>query len=352
MFGVVKDWFHDNVIQPIADKITTAIDNFKTNMSALWDGIIAVWTTVSSWFKTNVIDPVVTAFTTAWESIKSGAESLWNGIVAIWITVTSWFSENVIEPVKKLFTAMWEKLREGASNTWNRIKSIWSAVTNWFDTRIVKPVKNVFTDMWNNLKNGASDAWTGIKNVFSHIADWFKDKFSQAWQAVKDVFSTGGEVFTGIVDGIEEAFKNTVNAIINGINHVIAIPFNAINDALDTIRNVSIAGIHPFDGLISRFDVPQIPQLAKGGIVNKATLAQIGEDGEEAVLPLEKNKAGLKKIASLLAKEMGGFGRGYQSGTHGGTAYNFTQYNNSPKALSRYELYRQTKNLLRARGDA
>lgn len=156
--------------------------------------------------------------------------------------------------------------------------------------------------MWNNLKNGASDAWTGIKNVFSHIADWFKDKFSQAWQAVKDVFSTGGEVFTGIVDGIEEAFKNTVNAIINGINHVIAIPFNAINDALDTIRNVSIAGIHPFDGLISRFDVPQIPQLAKGGIVNKATLAQIGEDGEEAVLPLEKNKAGLKKSHRCLQK--------------------------------------------------
>jgi hypothetical protein len=33
-------------------------------------------------------------------------------------------------------------------------------------------------------------------------------------------------------------------------------------------------------------DLPNIPQLAKGGIVTKPTLAMIGEDGAEAVVPL------------------------------------------------------------------
>ena len=36
------------------------------------------------------------------------------------------------------------------------------------------------------------------------------------------------------------------------------------------------------------FRLPQIPMLAKGGIVNSPTLAMIGEDGPEAVVPLSK----------------------------------------------------------------
>ena len=36
------------------------------------------------------------------------------------------------------------------------------------------------------------------------------------------------------------------------------------------------------------FKLPQVPMMAKGGIVNKPTLAMIGEDGPEAVVPLSK----------------------------------------------------------------
>jgi hypothetical protein len=48
-----------------------------------------------------------------------------------------------------------------------------------------------------------------------------------------------------------------------------------------------------------------LPRLAQGGIVDSATTAIIGEDGQEAVLPLEHNTdnwAGL--LASTLAVEM------------------------------------------------
>jgi len=36
------------------------------------------------------------------------------------------------------------------------------------------------------------------------------------------------------------------------------------------------------------FSMPNIPMLADGGIVNKATLAVIGESGPEAVIPLDR----------------------------------------------------------------
>ena len=209
--------------------------------------------------------------------------------------------------------------------------------------------------MWNGLKTGASNAWTGIKNVFSNVSDWFKDVFSKAWQKVKDVFSTGGKIFTGIKEGIENAFKTVVNAIIRGINKVIAFPFDKINDMLDRIRDVEIAGFTPFSGLISRFTVPQIPELEQGGIVKKGQVGLLEGKGAEAVIPLERNTGGLKRITKMLAAELkpqleiGGAGNSYNNQQIVNN-YNFNQTNNSPKALSRLEIYRQSKNLLRMKG--
>ena len=158
--------------------------------------------------------------------------------------------------------------------------------------------------VWNGIMSGAQAVWNFITGIFGNLANFFGSIFSAAWTAVKNVFSTGGQIFMGIVDGIINGFKAIVNAIIGGINFVIAIPFNAINGALDGIRHVNIFGFEPFSwiGLIS---VPQIPYLAEGGYANGATGAVIGENGKEVVLPLENNTdnwAGL--LASVLTDQM------------------------------------------------
>jgi phage-related minor tail protein len=44
------------------------------------------------------------------------------------------------------------------------------------------------------------------------------------------------------------------------------------------------------------FDVPNIPQLADGGIVTSPTLALIGEAGPEAVVPLDRMGTGGNNI--------------------------------------------------------
>lgn len=102
-----------------------------------------------------------------------------------------------------------------------------------------------------------------------------------------------------------------------------------------------------------------VPMLAKGGVVDGATLAVIGEAGKEAVMPLENNTGWIndlaQKISAVMQKDyMGGFGSmGYaQPIIHGDTTINnnFNQTINSPKQLTRREIYRDTKNLLVLKG--
>ena len=146
--------------------------------------------------------------------------------------------------------------------------------------------------------------WDTVTNLFGGLADFFGSVFGGAWEAVKNVFSTGGKIFMGIVDGITQAFRTIVNAIITGINHVVALPFNAINGFLSFLKSINILGIEPF-GWVGTIDVPQIPLLAEGGVAGGATQAIIGEAGTEVVLPLENNTdnwAGL--LASTLMEQM------------------------------------------------
>ena len=46
----------------------------------------------------------------------------------------------------------------------------------------------------------------------------------------------------------------------------------------------------------------EVPQMAKGGIVNSATLALFGEQGREAVIPLENNTEWMDVLANRIAE--------------------------------------------------
>lgn len=181
-------------------------------------------------------------------------------------------------------------------------EKIWETVSTWFSDTIITPVSDFFSGMWNGTKTKASDAWEGIKSVFGTVSTWFHDKFSEAWQKVKDVFSAGGEVFSGIKDGIEKAFVKVVNGIIRGLNKIIAVPFNAINGTLDKIRNISIAGAKPFEGVVTRFTVPVIPELYRGGVLKKGQMGLLEGDGAEAVVPLEKNTQWIRRVANEMQR--------------------------------------------------
>jgi hypothetical protein len=54
--------------------------------------------------------------------------------------------------------------------------------------------------------------------------------------------------------------------------------------------------------------VPQIPQLATGGIVDSSIIANIGEKGREAVLPLENNTEWMDMLVEKMNSLNGGSG--------------------------------------------
>lgn len=331
----VAKWVYDNII-------ATVIDFFSPIAQWISDN---VFTPIMNFFK-----PVIDFFSSAFDIIFELAEGCWTLIKGVWSKISDWFKVNVVEPIESVFdevvsffSTSFSAIFELAEGCWKLIKGVWEKVSDWYKTNVIKPVEDFFKPMWDNLKAWASDAWDGIKAVFSTVADFFESTFRGAWEKVKAVFSVGGKVFDGIKEGIVSAFNETVNALIRGINKVVTIPFENINSILDTLQSIEVLGMKPFENLVSRIDIPQIPELEYGGIMKRGQVGLLEGKNDEAIIPLQRNMDGMRRIAGLLAEELKDFKSGDTVNN-----YNFTQTNNSPKALSRWEIYQQSKNLFNA----
>lgn len=138
------------------------------------------------------------------------------------------------------------------------------------------------------LANGVTDSVEMLKNPLQTITE----KFQKTWQRIKGVF-TDGDGFVKIKDAIWSVFKNAINALISGINSLIRKPFDMLNGAFDDVRNFEFFGQKVFDWL-PKIEAPQIPKLAKGGIVKAPTLAVVGDNAgantgnPEVIAPLNK----------------------------------------------------------------
>ena len=246
-----------------------------------WDEIKAFFSTLATWFDENVIQPISNFFTGLWDGIVTSVSNCWQAIKDFFTPAVEWFGD--------LFGSIWQTISDVfynigviAEGCWEIIKYAWDTAVTWFNDNVIQPIKDFFEPMWEAVKEGAKKAWEGIKSVFSTVAKFFKDIFTKAWEGVVKVFSIAGEIFNDIKDAIVSVFKVVVNGIIKGINKVISIPFNAINKALDTIRNIEIGSIQPFSKLVS-INVPEIPLLAEGGIVNEGQMFVARERGPELV---------------------------------------------------------------------
>lgn len=219
-------------------------------------------------------------------------------IVAKWTSIKEWISKT-ISSIDAAFEQHLANVEAGVAAAVDWVIEKWTAVKDWF------------SGLWEKVSSGAVAAWDGIKSAFKSVPEWFQSKFRDAWQKVKDVFSTGGRIWSGIKEGIESTFHTVVNAIIRGMNTIIAVPFNKINSMLNTIRNASFLGISPFQNMwgVNPLPVPQIPMLARGAVIpaNRQFLAVLGD---------QRNGNNLEAPESLLRQivreEAGGAGSRYE----------------------------------------
>lgn len=256
------------------------------------------WDSIKEFFKTTLGN-----IKEWFGSLGEKAKEVWDNIMTrgkeIIEAVRLFFSEK-IEAIKGFFTGLGTKAKEIFIDIKTKGLEQIEAIRTSFKEKIDR-IKEFFT----GLGTKAAETWTGIKDKFFGMVNNIYTKFQDTWTKIKGLFSQGGQIFSGLKDGIVNVFKIVVNTLIDGINRIIAVPFRALNTLLDGIRSVSILKMKPFSWVPS-VPIPVIPKLARGGIVNRAMTAEIGEGRyHEAVIPLDKDNAGVQRIADLISGNMG-----------------------------------------------
>ena len=145
-----------------------------------------------------------------------------------------------------------------------------------------KKIKDWFGNLWGKITDGASSAWNWVKEKFSDFGEWFRNMGKKAGEAVGS------------------AFKSVINWVLDKVEKTINIPIRGINSAIGIINKIPGVNI----GLIGEL---RIPRLAKGGIATFPTLAEIGERGPEAVLPLSgpQSQAWMNTLSDMIAQKSG-----------------------------------------------
>ena len=258
------------VIMWITDKLKPVFEFIGNIVSTVFGYLVGVISSAIGGiigFFTGLIDFVVGIFTGNWSKA-------WEGI-------------------KTMFTSVWDAIKGVAVAAWDYIKGVFSAVGEFF-----------------------TGIWESIKEIFASVGTWFKDIFTGAWEGIKTAFSAVGSFFTGIWESIKEIFANVGSAIADAvggtvkkaINTVLSVAIGIINGFIGAI-NLAISAINLIPGVnITKLKEMEVPELARGGIVDHPTYAMIGEAGKEAVMPLERNTGWIDQLADKIAEKIGGGG--------------------------------------------
>lgn len=293
------------IIEALPDILIALTDALPQILQAVWDAIVMVFTGLPEWFG-QIFQGAWDAICGIFSGLGEWFASIWQAVVDLFTPVGEWFS-SIFSDAWEGIKSAWSTVTEWFSGIWDSICEAFSAVGTWFS--------DMFTDAWEDIKLAFSSVktffsgiWTDIKGAFSAVGTWFQEKFSDAWQKVKDVFSGVKTFFTGIWDKIKTTFSGLgtkisdaiSGAVKSGINGLIGSAESIINGFLKMINNC-ISTINEIPGVeISKVKLVSFTRLAEGTVVDKPTPAIFGEDGAEAVVPLEKHTGWLTKIAKQL----------------------------------------------------
>ena len=212
------------------------------------------------------------------------------------------------DTIKEKAVEIWGKIKEFISNAIEKVKEVISNVIN--------KIKETWSNIWGKIKDTASKVWDGIKSAITGTINGIKTGISNTLNAIKSVWDKiwGGlkTTVTNIFDAIWGAIKGVINSILGGIEGMANGVIGGINTVIGALNNLSfdvpdwvpVLGGKTFGFNITELSKVSLPRLANGGITPGATLAEIGEAGREAVLPLENNTGWMDELAGKLASRM------------------------------------------------
>lgn len=261
LWEIIKTYFQDQ-IEEAGGNVAQGILN----------GIVEGIKNIGDWIYEHIFKPFIDGFKNAFQihspskvmSEMGGyiIQGLLDGINNLKAKV-----KEVWENIKSAFTTVTATLKDSFSNTWNKIKDGWGALVSKTAQKTAA-LKNSFTPTWNKMRN----SWNAVKNKTATKTAKLKDSFSSAWKKIKNswknIKSTSATVVVSIKDKLTSALRSILKGLVNMVNKVIGV--------LNKIPGINISKI-------------SVPKLARGTVVNRATLAEVGEAGREAVVPLQNN---------------------------------------------------------------
>ena len=231
---------------------------------------------------------------------------LWNNVLRGPVTTLfSWIGGYIKFSMQTAYALAYQVFVQPWINVWNTLKGPVTTFFNWIGGVVQAGMKAAldlayavwvkpWVDLWNNVLREPvtagikwiQDTWKGISKFFT---DNVTTPISKAWttmveflpKAMNAIGDKVKSIFTGVVNTIKGALRSVLQFIANAVNRVGA-QVNRLIGAFNRLPGPDI----PFVPTLN------VPQFAKGGVVNGPTLAMVGEGGErEFIIPESKMAA-------------------------------------------------------------
>lgn len=273
---IIDEWgtrLEDLINGPLTD----FVDKFLDVCAKIIDALQQIWNNVLvpliNWILQNVIPllaPVVQWLGDAAIDLLGAAVEMANGILDM--------LGGLIDFLVGVFTGDWKKAFSGAGQIAQGFSDTFGAVIEWIGDYILTPfmslVKKLFSVDWVKYFGVAGIApqvlcdliksiFKTMKNVFIGIMNFIKYAFTgdwrNAWQSVKNIFSS-------IMSGIGDVVRAPINGIISMVNQAIG----AINNLIRGVNRIPHVNIPT---------IGRIPHLASGAVIppNQEFLAMLGD---------------------------------------------------------------------------
>lgn len=198
----------------------------------------------------------------------------------------------------------------------DEIQALLQKLDDWLQSVFLTDWTQVFGpglgDVLNGFFAGLKNIWDSVKLILDGVIDFIRGVFTgdweRAWEGVR-------QILEGIFNGLQAVVKAPLNAIIGAVNSVIS----HINTLIAGLNNIGFDLPSWLGGGSFRFNIPSIPNipyLAKGGIVGEGS-AIVGEAGPELltvsngrtmVQPLPGNTGKIESLLGSIDSRIGGQG--------------------------------------------
>ena len=336
VFGAIADFF--------TVTIPNAFNSFINFVKSNWQALLLF-----------IVNPFAGAFKLIYDNcatfrefvdnfvanVKQFFQNLRDGLVAIFQNVGQWFTDRFTEAYNGV-TGVFASIGQWFGARWQDIKNALALVATWFLTMFTNAYNNV-TRVFAAIGSWFGARWTEIKTALAAVPQWFGTQFQNAWTNIKNAFANVTSFFSGLWDKIKGCFVDVGVKIGSAVGDAFK---SAINSCLATIEGVVNKFIRMINGVIGIInEIPgvslgsigelSLPRLAKGGVLREGT-AMVAEAGPE-LLSMVNGKAVVTPLTGSARN------RSLENTGSGKGGYSQTINISSPKALSPYEVARQTR---------